>query len=224
MTTIITRTGKGSPLTWAEADANLTNLNTDKLEATALIPYETIANAAATYATITTVDGKEPTITSGTTSQYWRGDKTWQTIDKTSVGLSNVDNTSDANKPVSTAQQTALDLKAPLASPSFTGTVTVGAVARNSPLADNDLSFDLSAKNNFACTPTAGGTLTFTNLAAGQSGSILLVNNANYAIAKAATVKTDASFLATISTTGTYRLSYYCDGTNVYVTTSGALS
>ncbi|MEN9907451.1 MAG: hypothetical protein RLZZ540_592, partial [Bacteroidota bacterium] len=45
-------------------------------------------------------------------------------IDKAMVGLSNVDNTSDANKPVSTATQTALDLKAPLASPTFTGTVT----------------------------------------------------------------------------------------------------
>lgn len=32
-------------------------------------------------------------------------------LDKTSVGLGNVDNTSDANKPVSTAQQTALDNK-----------------------------------------------------------------------------------------------------------------
>ena len=40
------------------------------------------------------------------------------------VGLANVDNTSDANKPVSTAAQTALDLKAPLASPTFTGTVS----------------------------------------------------------------------------------------------------
>jgi hypothetical protein len=39
------------------------------------------------------------------------------------VGLSNVDNTSDANKPVSNSTQTALDLKAPLNSP-FTGTVT----------------------------------------------------------------------------------------------------
>lgn len=36
-------------------------------------------------------------------------------ITKAMVGLSNVDNTSDANKPVSTATQTALDLKEPLA-------------------------------------------------------------------------------------------------------------
>ena len=45
-------------------------------------------------------------------------------ITSTMVGLGNVDNTSDANKPVSTAAQTALDLKAPLASPALTGTPT----------------------------------------------------------------------------------------------------
>lgn len=45
------------------------------------------------------------------------------TLAKADVGLSNVDNTSDANKPVSTAAQTALDLKAPKANPTFTGTV-----------------------------------------------------------------------------------------------------
>lgn len=32
MSTIVTRTGKGSTLTWIEADANFTNLNTDKAE------------------------------------------------------------------------------------------------------------------------------------------------------------------------------------------------
>ena len=40
------------------------------------------------------------------------------------VGLGNANNTSDANKPVSTATQTALNLKANLVSPSFTGTIT----------------------------------------------------------------------------------------------------
>lgn len=42
-------------------------------------------------------------------------------ITKSMVGLANVDNTSDANKPVSTAQAAAL---APKASPTFTGTVS----------------------------------------------------------------------------------------------------
>lgn len=49
-------------------------------------------------------------------------------VTKSMVGLGNVDNTSDANKPVSTATQTALDLKAPLASPTFTGTVAANNV------------------------------------------------------------------------------------------------
>lgn len=35
-----------------------------------------------------------------------------QVVDKTRVGLSNVDNTTDLNKPISTATQTALDAKA----------------------------------------------------------------------------------------------------------------
>ena len=56
--------------------------------------------------------GKEPLISTGTITQYRRGDKTWQTLDKSAVGLANVDNTSDANKPVSTATQTALNGKA----------------------------------------------------------------------------------------------------------------
>jgi len=62
-------------------------------------------------ATQTALNAKEPTITAGTTSQYYRGDKTFQTLDKAAVGLSNVDNTSDVNKPVSTAQATAIALK-----------------------------------------------------------------------------------------------------------------
>jgi hypothetical protein len=60
---------------------------------------------------VSALNAKEATITAGTTFQYYRGDKTWQTLDKNAVGLNNVDNTSDANKPISTATQTALDLK-----------------------------------------------------------------------------------------------------------------
>lgn len=62
--------------------------------------------------TVPGLAAKENTITAGTTGQYWRGDKSWQTLDKTAVGLPNADNTSDANKPVSTATQTALNGKA----------------------------------------------------------------------------------------------------------------
>jgi hypothetical protein len=66
-------------------------------------------NKPISTATQTALNAKENTITAGTTAQYYRGDKTFQTLDKTAVGLGNVDNTSDLNKPISTAAQTALD-------------------------------------------------------------------------------------------------------------------
>ena len=62
-------------------------------------------------ATQTALNAKENTVTAGTSAQYYRGDKTWQTLNKSAVGLGNVDNTADTAKPVSTAQQSALDLK-----------------------------------------------------------------------------------------------------------------
>lgn len=95
---------------------------------------------------------------------------------------------------------------------------------RGTTTTDNDLSFDLNVTNNFSCTPTAGGALTFTNIAAGQSGFIKLVNGSNYAITAAATTKVTTTFLATISATGTYIISYFSDGTNVHCATAGAMA
>lgn len=45
-------------------------------------------------------------------------------VTKTQVGLGNVDNTSDADKPISMSTQSVLDLKAPIANPTFTGVVS----------------------------------------------------------------------------------------------------
>lgn len=55
------------------------------------------------------------------------------TLVKADVGLGNVDNTSDADKPISTATAADLAAKAPLASPTFTGTpkATTAAVDTN---------------------------------------------------------------------------------------------
>ncbi len=72
----------------------------------------TVSGHAATKGYVDAVDiSKEPVINAGTSTQYWRGDKTWQSLDKTSVGLSDADNTSDTNKPISSATQTALNAK-----------------------------------------------------------------------------------------------------------------
>jgi hypothetical protein len=43
---------------------------------------------------------KEPTVSAGTAAQYYRGDKTWQTLNKSAVGLSNVDNVSLLSAPL----------------------------------------------------------------------------------------------------------------------------
>ena len=96
-------------------------------------------------------------------------------------------------------------------------TVTGGAVGTMTT--DNDGSFSMSASNNFKCTPTCNFTLTFTNIVA-QSGNILLVNSGGHTVSAHANTKVDANLLSTVSTAGTYLLSYFSDGTNVYMTNS----
>ena len=75
-----------------------------------------LGNDSSYAATITTALGNKAPIASPTFTGTVGG------ITKLMVGLANVDNTTDALKPVSTATQTALDLKANLASPTLTGT------------------------------------------------------------------------------------------------------
>ena len=97
---------------------------------------------------------------------------------------------------------------------------TLTAPFRGTITTDNDLSFDLDVTNNFSCTPTGAGTLTFTNHTAGQSGFVLLDNSGGHAIAAAATTKINAADLTAISTAGVYTLSYFDNGTNAYVSVS----
>jgi len=78
---------------------------------------------------------------------------------KGDVGLGNVDNTSDANKPVSTAGQTALDLKAPLASPTFTGTVV---------LPDNTVALGTKTTGDYVATITGGTGVSSTAATTGE--------------------------------------------------------
>ena len=130
------------------------------------------ANKPISTATATALSGKEATIAAGTTSQFWRGDKTWSdfattaravvltglttatnavitasdtilvafgklqaqitghtgntsnphSVTKAQVGLSNVDNTSDVDKPLSTATTTALSGKE--------ATITAGTIGQ----------------------------------------------------------------------------------------------
>jgi hypothetical protein len=101
---------------------------------------------------------------------------------------------------------------------------TWSGAQRGTVTTDNDGSFDMNVTNNFKCTPTGSFTLTFTNITAGQSGFILLVNGSNYTVSAHANTKVATGALATLSATGTYLLSYFSDGTNVFVVNSGALA
>jgi hypothetical protein len=80
-----------------------------------------------------TVTGDSATVSVATTSQpvsvvEENATFTISTIsNKTDVGLGNVDNTSDANKPVSTATQTALDTKLNKSGGTMTGALTLSA-------------------------------------------------------------------------------------------------
>ena len=69
-----------------------TNVTTDILSD---VKFPT-TKAVATYVTGIAA-GKENSLGSGTTGQYLRGDKTFQTLDKTAVGLSNVQNVDQTN-------------------------------------------------------------------------------------------------------------------------------
>jgi hypothetical protein len=117
-----------------------------------------------------------------------------------------------------TAASAGSDYAAPGTAATFT------ASQRGTVTTDNDGSFDMNVTNNFKCTPTGTFTLTFTNITAGQSGYVLLVNTSGYAVSAAATTKVNTTFLTTVSAAGTYLLSYFTDGTNVYVTTGGAMA
>jgi hypothetical protein len=54
----------------------------------------------------TRINAREAAITATTSADYYRGDKTFQALNKSAVGLSNVDNTSDATKNSATSTLT----------------------------------------------------------------------------------------------------------------------
>ena len=120
---------------------------------------------------------------------------------------------------VLTSTTTTANAALPQAGGTITGTVTVSANAVGTVTTDNDGSFAMSATNNFKCTPAGNFALTFTSIVA-QSGNILLVNSGGHTVSAHANTKVDANLLATVSTAGTYLLSYFSDGTNVYMTNS----
>ena len=95
---------------------------------------------------------------------------------------------------------------------------------RSTLVVDNDGSFDMDLGQNFKCTPAGNFTLTFTNHSDGQSGYIILINSGGHTVSLHANSKADANLATTVSTAGTYILSYIGDGTNAYLTNSAIMA
>lgn len=107
---------------------------------------------------------------------------------KSDLSLNNVDNTSDADKPVSTATQTALDLKAPLANPTFTGSFTSPGIDDNATgerlqIADTVLNVgsSTSASEYWVIRPIADGLLGLGGDDAADQGANIRLYGAGHA-------------------------------------------
>ena len=94
---------------------------------------------------------------------------------------------------------------------------------RGTPSTVTDGTLDLDTANNFLYTPAGADVLEFSNETTGQSGFIKLINPSAYAISLGSEVKAVSTFATDVSTAGTYLVTYFCDGTNVYVSASAAL-
>ena len=103
------------------------------------------------------------------------------------------------------------------------GDGTEGA-QRGFALAITDGTIDLNLSNNFKYTPGAADNLEFSNETSGQAGFIWLDNSSGYTISPQSEVKKSSTFATDISTAGKYLISYFCDGTDVWVSASAALS
>jgi len=91
---------------------------------------------------------------------------------------------------------------------------------RATAVTDNDGSYDMDAGQNFITTPSGATTITFTNITDGQSGFIKLINSGGETISLHTNSKGDANLATTVTTAGTYLLSYFSDGTDVWLTNS----
>ena len=122
------------------------------------------------------------------------------TLSKTDVGLTNVDNTSDANKPVSTAQATAIGLKADNNKSIFIGTtsLTLDRASASQTLNGISIGGNAGTATKLAATKTING------VAFDGSANINIEDRLGTAIASAATTTLGSSSTGdTVHVTGT---------------------
>src|SRR6187431_624614 len=78
----------GSSLAWATPSGSGSVPDADA-STKGLVQLAGHLGGTADSPTVPGLAAKENTVTAGTTGQYYRGDKSWQTLDKSAVGLAN---------------------------------------------------------------------------------------------------------------------------------------
>jgi hypothetical protein len=192
MSTLVTRAGKGSPLTHNEVDANFNNLNTDKIQSGNTVAALTITSATVTdlaVTGITSFDGAQGTAGQVLTSAGTGNTPTWAT--PASSGVTSVTGTS------------------PVASSG--GTTPAISLATNygdtqNPYASKTANFVLAAPNGSAGAPTFRAVVAadIPTLNQNTTGSAATVTGATQASI------TSAANLATVGTitSGTWSASF----------------
>ena len=123
------------------------------------IAANAVTNAKAAQMATKTYKGRTSALTGDSEDVAVATLKTDLVLVKADVGLGSVDNTADTAKPVSTAQQTALNLKANSASPTFTGTVVLPAsqIVNGVTLISGGVATEYLSRDGTYNTPAGGG-------------------------------------------------------------------
>jgi hypothetical protein len=210
MSTIVTRSGKGSPLTHVEVDANFTNLNTDKIQSGNTVAALTITSASVVdlaVTGITSFDGSE-----GTAGQVL-----------TSAGTGNTPAWGDVVTPTGT--QT-------LTNKTLTDPAIIGTILEDVYTISDGAAFEIDPSNGSIQIIVLGASRTpkGTNFAAGEAITLLVDDGTDYAI-----TWTDATFgtggvtwvggtAPTLATSGYTVIELWKVGTKVYGASIGGVA
>ena len=174
MSTIVTRAGKGSPLTHVEVDANFTNLNTDKVEKTSAditggtINGTTIGATSATTVNATTLSGQTGVLRgTGTNLVLYSQDYTQAQWTKTAVTTT----ASGATAPDSTT--TAITVLETTANSAHAFFPTTGLTTSSGALYTISVYVKANGRNFCAVYEGSSGKGKFFNITAGGGGSVL---------------------------------------------------